>query len=280
MTSLERLRLLLEVETRLWEAVDQALVQAELPRLAEIEVLDAADEPRTRVGGIAARLGANPGRVSKLVDKLADSNLANRTRSAEDGRATVVGTTRLGRATVKIGRERIDDNVRVLWPDDDSLVRALTTIVSRRYAEEDASMTTAPGEGLRRLRLLVDVETRLWKGLEDLLAEAGLPRLGSVETMNVIASGKGVRPLDVATALVITPGAATKIIERLARAEMVERVHSEEDRRSHTLRLTRRGKRALTESSRLIDEFLSDTWPSDSDLDAVLTRFRARLVRA
>ncbi|WP_170181058.1 MarR family winged helix-turn-helix transcriptional regulator [Tsukamurella tyrosinosolvens] len=122
------------------------------------------------------------------------------------------------------------------------------------------------------------METRLWKGLEDRLADAGLPRLGSVETMNVIASGRQVRPLDVATALVITPGAATKIIERLVQARMLERVASTDDRRSHTLRLTDRGESALADSSDLADKYFAEHWPADERFDAFLAAYRNRLL--
>ncbi|PVB37594.1 MarR family transcriptional regulator [Mycobacteroides abscessus] len=131
--------------------------------------------------------------------------------------------------------------------------------------------------GLRRLRLLVESETRLWRAVEVRLAQAGLPKLGSVEVLSFINSRSQTRVNDIADGLVVTTGGATKIVDRLEAGLLVSRVPNPDDRRSSLLELTDAGAKVLGEASGVVDQVMVEFWPSAGGFDIALTELRNAL---
>ncbi|MGH3723292.1 MAG: MarR family winged helix-turn-helix transcriptional regulator [Mycobacterium sp.] len=132
-------------------------------------------------------------------------------------------------------------------------------------------------KGLRRLRLLVESETRLWRAIELRLAQAGLPKLGSIEVLAFINSRKLTRVNDIAEGLVVTTGGATKIVDRLEAGQLIRRIPNPEDRRSSLLELTGEGVVVLGEAAQVVDAVLGGFWPSGGDFDVALTGLRDAL---
>lgn len=131
--------------------------------------------------------------------------------------------------------------------------------------------------GLRRLRLLLESETRLWRAVEVRLAQAGLPKLGSVEVLSFINSRSQTRVNDIADGLVVTTGGATKIVDRLEAGLLVSRVPNPDDRRSSLLELTDAGAKVLGEASGVVDQVMVEFWPSAGGFDIALTELRNAL---
>ncbi|WP_198536762.1 MarR family winged helix-turn-helix transcriptional regulator [Mycobacteroides chelonae] len=132
-------------------------------------------------------------------------------------------------------------------------------------------------EGLRRLRLLVESETRLWRAVELRLAHAGLPKLGSVEVLSFINSRNQTRVNDIAEGLVVTTGGATKIVDRLEESQLVCRLPNPDDRRSSLLELTDEGLKVLGEAAEVVDVAIGSFWPSVRGFDPALTDLRDAL---
>lgn len=132
-------------------------------------------------------------------------------------------------------------------------------------------------KGLRRLRLLVESETRLWRVAETRLAQVGLPKLGSVEVLSFINSRNQTRVNDIAEGLVITTGGVTKIVDRLEVGGLVRRVPNPDDRRSSLLELTDSGVKVLGEAADVVDAAIERYWPTDRGFDHALTAFRDTL---
>lgn len=64
----------------------------------------------------------------------------------------------------------------------------------------------------------------------------------------VVLAGRGpLRPVDLADALDVSPSTATRMCDRLVRKELVERVHSDIDRREVELRLSTDGRSLVSE---------------------------------
>lgn len=132
-------------------------------------------------------------------------------------------------------------------------------------------------KGLRRLRLLVESETRLWRVVETRLVQVGLPKLGSVEVLSFINSRNQTRVNDIAEGLVITTGGVTKIVDRLEVGGLVRRVPNPDDRRSSLLELTDSGIKVLGEAAEVVDTAIDRCWPADQAFDLALTAFRDAL---
>jgi DNA-binding MarR family transcriptional regulator len=92
---------------------------------------------------------------------------------------------------------------------------------------------------------LVRFETRLFNAVnERLRAEGGLT-LGQYEFLRLIADGEGVRVVDLASAVAIAVGAASKGVDRLEADGMVRRVPNPANRRSSLLEVTDEGRARL-----------------------------------
>jgi len=132
-------------------------------------------------------------------------------------------------------------------------------------------------------RDLVRFETELWNRVDARLAtEHGLP-LSWLEIMEVIATTPGCRVLDVADALRITVGGASKVVDKLQAAGWVRRRPNPDDGRSSLLGLTRTGERLrraadVTYGAELADHLGSAAPAVDlARLAADLRRLRTQL---
>ncbi len=103
---------------------------------------------------------------------------------------------------------------------------------------------------------LVRLETELWNRLEARVrAEHGVG-LAPLEVMNVVHRRPGCRVLDVARALSITVGGASKVVDRVEASGWCRRVPHPRDGRSNVLELTERGQLVLAEANATVAEAL------------------------
>ena len=90
-------------------------------------------------------------------------------------------------------------------------------------------------------RALVAIAAKSLAHVED---QVTLPQY---RALVVLASRDGVRPVVLADALEVSPSTATRMCDRLVRKELVERVHSDNDRREVELRLSPDGRALVGE---------------------------------
>lgn len=85
--------------------------------------------------------------------------------------------------------------------------------------------------------------------LQESLTDAGLPPLAWYEVLDAVAQAEGQRLKmgDLATALVISRGGLTKLVDKLVKAGLLERAFCETDRRVSYAVLTRSGEKVLEE---------------------------------
>jgi MarR family transcriptional regulator, organic hydroperoxide resistance regulator len=102
--------------------------------------------------------------------------------------------------------------------------------------------------GFVRARLAAAADTRM-------RTECGLP-LVLFEHMIVIAETRSCRVHDVATALGVSAGSASKLVDRIEAGGYCQRLPNPGDRRSCLLSLTAAGHRACAEAARVLDEEL------------------------
>jgi DNA-binding MarR family transcriptional regulator len=94
-------------------------------------------------------------------------------------------------------------------------------------------------------RDLVRLETELWNRVEVRVQQAhGLP-LAWLEIMQVMAATEGCRVLDIAKALSITVGGASKVVDKVEAAGWCRRQPNPTDGRSNLIRMTEPGKGLL-----------------------------------
>ncbi|MCI2958111.1 MarR family transcriptional regulator [Agromyces atrinae] len=106
-------------------------------------------------------------------------------------------------------------------------------------------MTDSDGP-LRLFDALVRCETELWNAVDTAIRQAGAPPLGSLSALRIIERHvRTARVQEVADELTITVGAASKIVDRLTRDGLTERLPHPTDRRSSLLGLTDAGRSAL-----------------------------------
>lgn len=113
-------------------------------------------------------------------------------------------------------------------------------------------------ENLPLFEALVRVETRLWNQLDRSLSDRHGLSLASLLTLRVLQAAPGSRVQDLADEIDISPGGASKLVDRLVSAELVERTADDADRRVSRLRLTKGGRRAVKEGSTMSEEWLSE----------------------
>jgi DNA-binding MarR family transcriptional regulator len=130
--------------------------------------------------------------------------------------------------------------------------------------------------------LLVLSETRLWNHVGTVTRDRlGMP-LTDLFALRAIATREGEgRVDDLRTDLGVTVGAASKLVDRLVRAAVVERVPHPTDRRSSLLRLTPAGVDLARETADVIDLELAVVFADEDPADlavvaAVLERASAR----
>lgn len=106
---------------------------------------------------------------------------------------------------------------------------------------------------------LVRYETRLWNALDARLAEAGGARLAQVKALRIIDEAAGeCRVLEIQVGLLITVGAASKLVDRLEAAGYVSRRPNPTDRRSSLIALTESGRAALHAANTVMAQALGD----------------------
>ena len=97
---------------------------------------------------------------------------------------------------------------------------------------------------------LVRLETDLWNRVDARIDEEhGFP-LAWMEVMHVVSTTPGCRVLDVAEALFITVGGASKVVDKVEGAGWCRRLPNPNDGRSNLLELTASGRRVLEAADR------------------------------
>jgi DNA-binding MarR family transcriptional regulator len=107
-------------------------------------------------------------------------------------------------------------------------------------------------------RDLVHVETDLWNAVDaQVRAQQQLP-LAVLEVMQVIAVTPQCRVLDIARALSITVGGASKVVDKAQRSTWCRRRPNPDDGRSSLIELTPAGRRLLAEADVTYRQSLAD----------------------
>lgn len=129
----------------------------------------------------------------------------------------------------------------------------------------------------------VRVETRLWNEVDACVKRAhGVP-LAWIEVMQVAVVTPGCRVLDVARALTLTVGGASKVVDKVQAAGLCERHPHPHDGRSQLIVLTEAGERLVetarqTRATALTAVLGPAASPSElRQMASVLRRVRARL---
>ncbi|MET4137472.1 MarR family winged helix-turn-helix transcriptional regulator [Pseudarthrobacter sp. PvP090] len=127
---------------------------------------------------------------------------------------------------------------------------------------------------------LTRLETELWDAVDARLRdECGLP-LGRYEAMVVVASAGTCRVFDIASALSITVGGASKLVDRIEAAGFCSRKMNPGDRRSSLLELTPAGATVVDRARKVVEAELARWFtPALTTQDAgslfeLLTRLR------
>ncbi|GGK33862.1 transcriptional regulator [Deinococcus malanensis] len=111
---------------------------------------------------------------------------------------------------------------------------------------------------------LVHVETLLWGRCdEELQHQTGLT-LGRLEVLRVIASVDPCRVNEISTRLLITVGAASKLVDRLEASGLCQRQPNPQDRRSSLLTVTDTGHATLTQAEAILEPLLNQAFASVS----------------
>jgi DNA-binding MarR family transcriptional regulator len=133
---------------------------------------------------------------------------------------------------------------------------------------------------------LVRLETDLWNRVDARVQQAhGFP-LAWMEVMHLVSTTSGCRVLDVAEALFITVGGASKLVDKVEGAGWCRRLPNPNDGRSNLLELTASGRRVL-QAARLtfgeaLEVYLGAAAPAAelTRLSSTLGRMRRHLIVA
>lgn len=109
--------------------------------------------------------------------------------------------------------------------------------------KQDPGGETATDLLVTASRALVAIAAKSLAQVED---QVTLPQY---RALVILASRGRLRPVDLADALDVSPSTATRMCDRLVRKELVERVHSDSDRREVELRLSTDGRALVSEVS-------------------------------
>jgi DNA-binding MarR family transcriptional regulator len=128
---------------------------------------------------------------------------------------------------------------------------------------------------------LVRLETELWNAVDARLrSDFDLP-LTWFEPMQVISRTSPCRVFDIASALAITVGGTSKMIDRIEGAGYCRRLANPDDRRSSLIELTQPGRRLFVKATRSLEEELQTRLGSAAssrqlqELQATLTTLRS-----
>lgn len=104
-------------------------------------------------------------------------------------------------------------------------------------------MTNPPSDRVRAWRALMHVHSSVTRALDETLrAEVGIPGSWYEALVEIAFAGGSMRMHEFAEETTLTKSGATRFIDRLERAGLVERVECPTDRRAYNLALTDRGK--------------------------------------
>ena len=149
-------------------------------------------------------------------------------------------------------------------------------------SRKPAGVTDDAGPDLKVLfSELVRLETELWNAVEGRLRSDHGITLPFFEFMQIISRHPDCRVHDIATALSITVGGTSKIVDRIEAAGYCARQANPSDRRSSIIRLTPAGKRLLPKIMATVDDELQRRLGSRlsdrslAQLTRTLTRLRA-----
>ena len=127
---------------------------------------------------------------------------------------------------------------------------------------------------------LVRLETELWNRVEAQVQQAhGVP-LAWLEVTQVVAATTDCRVLDIARALSITVGGASKVVDRLEAGGLCRRQPNPTDGRSSFISLTASGRSLLEAGNatlaRTLDGLIGSALPADelAELSVTLRRLR------
>jgi DNA-binding MarR family transcriptional regulator len=136
------------------------------------------------------------------------------------------------------------------------------------------------------VRDLVRLETDLWNRVDARVhREHGLP-LAWLEVMQVISTTPGCRVLDVAEALFITVGGASKCVDKVQAGGWCRRLPNPSDGRSSLIELTASGERLLAAANvtlgQALEAYLGAAAPTYelTELSDTLRRLRRHLITA
>jgi MarR family multiple antibiotic resistance transcriptional regulator len=137
-------------------------------------------------------------------------------------------------------------------------------------------------EGIRFFDALVRYETDLWNAVDRELLAAGLPGIGYVQALRVVAIHAGFgRVHELREGLRVTGGAASKLTDRLEASGLVTRTANPDDRRSSFIVLTDEGARSLELAvavvTAVLTRYLADAAVDTRRLTDALTDLRAVL---
>jgi DNA-binding MarR family transcriptional regulator len=125
-------------------------------------------------------------------------------------------------------------------------------------------------ENLPLVEQLVRVQTRLWNQLDRALLDQGQVSIAWLMALRVLADAPGRRVQDLAEHIDISPGGASKLVDRLVCARLVDREPDPADRRVSRLRLTASGRRVVRDGSRRAESWLAGRFgPAISDSDGL-----------
>lgn len=129
---------------------------------------------------------------------------------------------------------------------------------------------------------IVRLETQLWNLAEDDIRRAHGVALAWVDVMQVIDSTTSCRVRDVAQALSITVGGASKVIDRIEAARLCRREPNPVDGRSSLIELTADGEKLLGQAKGTLQRSLDRLFEHASaeelnQLDRLVTKLRHSL---
>ena len=138
-------------------------------------------------------------------------------------------------------------------------------------------------ENLQLVEHLVRVQTRLWNQLDRVLLADHQVSMAWLVALRVLDAAPGSRVQDLAENIDISPGGASKLVDRLVAAGLVDREIDSDDRRVSRLRLTAPGRRAGRDGSRRAEAWLVSRFgpviagAGGDQLEAMLDRLDAAL---
>jgi DNA-binding MarR family transcriptional regulator len=122
--------------------------------------------------------------------------------------------------------------------------------------------------------VLVRYEVALWNAVDQELSQRGLISLTYLHALRVVARYQGrARVQELSQDIGITVGAASKLVDRLERAELAVRRPNPDNRRSSLVVLTEAGTQALAAAVQVRTETV-DRLVADEDVDSLAAALR------